>query len=918
MQPQQPHYVLQIHFVGRPAAVQTFTAARVVVGRDAGDIVLADTEASATHAELEFQNGQLVVRDLGSSNGTWKDGRNLPQFAMSAGESFTCGKTVITVTHIVGAAHQAAGATVMGDGSKMIAELQRQKAAMAAAAAPPVTKGSSALPIALGLGAVVLIGGGATAFFMMRSSDAPVTTAAAEVDEPDVEVTEPDVPPMPKLDVPMPVPDEKDPDEDAPVVEKDMGELYKQVGAATVVIRVPGSVGSGSIIDPKGVILTNHHVIDGGEREGLRIKVDVTLGTYSEELQAFEPREKTLKAYVLEVDIDHDLALIQLIDPPADLPSLSLSEKAPYPGQRVAAVGHAGAGLLWALKGGEVSSTGKLAGHTDLALDGASGAQKEHLAQLKAKMDKQGRVIQSTAKILPGDSGGPLVSTAGEIVGVNAFVRNDRTTGQWLSFHVHLAEVQALMAEIPDHPLDFIPDPWTGAAATVHGGDVDLDGRIDTVVASSGGFGGSIAYFLDLDQSSLGKGEALPSWDDLTKDDDRPFDPELIVADDGGNRSVWYDTDDDGHFDVYMLGSVGNLTDAYRVPRDGSATRDADLLVREGLSGTLFVDTDVKERFAQIGPIVFPGAVEPADGGVAMPNPRVKAETFLAADHDGDGTNDTFAEATYFHRRFMFDLDQNAGVNSGYDMARNVGSADVEVVVLEQGASRWVWYDSDDDGTLETVLHTAVLGFEGASKSWVSQTPSAGNLGRVLLRQDLVAGDDARARFAAAVPKAMHGQVAQTGQGIDSFPPLTFGPRASVAIRDAAGLTNAVAMVTEYGRDLVLVDLDGDTAPEGTSNVELAKLARAGSFDAEFAMLKVNEARWAFYDTDGKNGFDMVVVASTPKDRTPTAAYSIGKGGVVTEMEAGASLVRTGPFRKPLRAPFEKAAPTLFPGQVTE
>ena len=36
----------------------------------------------------------------------------------------------------------------------------------------------------------------------------------------------------------------------------------------------------------------------------------------------------------------------------------------PYPGQKVAALGHAGAGMLWAIKGGEISGTGKLAGHT--------------------------------------------------------------------------------------------------------------------------------------------------------------------------------------------------------------------------------------------------------------------------------------------------------------------------------------------------------------------------------------------------------------------------------------------------------------------------------------------------------------------------------------------------------------------------
>ena len=318
--------------------------------------------------------------------------------------------------------------------------------------------------------------------------------------------------------------------------------------------------------------------------------------------------------------------------------------------------------------------------------------------------------------------------------------------------------------------------------------------------------------------------------------------------------------------------------------------------------------------------MVFPGAAESSDGEVIIPNPKASAESLLASDHDGDGTLDTFIESTYFHRRYLFDLDQNVGASNGGEMARMVTTADFEVVVLEQGASRWAWYDADDDGTLETILHTNVLGFTGTSEAWVSGTPASEQLGRALLRQDLLAAKDARTRFATAVAKAMPGTKAQSGVGIESFPDLSFGPRASVAIRDSGGLRNAVAMVTEYGRDLVLIDLDGDSAGEGVNHQELAKDVRAGKFDAEFAMLKVADVRWTFYDSDGKGGFDWVVVASTPGDRAPKAAFKVGAGGAVQPQESpGTSLLRTEIFtKKRLREAFAKAVPPLFPGQLED
>ena len=63
----------------------------MVIGRESGDIILGDKESSAMHAELEFTQGRVIVRDLGSRNGTLKDGQRLPQFALFPGQAFRCG-----------------------------------------------------------------------------------------------------------------------------------------------------------------------------------------------------------------------------------------------------------------------------------------------------------------------------------------------------------------------------------------------------------------------------------------------------------------------------------------------------------------------------------------------------------------------------------------------------------------------------------------------------------------------------------------------------------------------------------------------------------------------------------------------------------------------------------------------------------
>jgi hypothetical protein len=128
------YYVLEIHRPGQQPETRSIAAVRQVLGRDGGDIAVMDPLASAMHAEIEFQNGQLVVRDLGSSNGTWKNERVMPQFALSEGEEFRIGKTRLKIARVVGGQPLSSGGTVMG-APGMVAQAKAQQAAMAAQAA---------------------------------------------------------------------------------------------------------------------------------------------------------------------------------------------------------------------------------------------------------------------------------------------------------------------------------------------------------------------------------------------------------------------------------------------------------------------------------------------------------------------------------------------------------------------------------------------------------------------------------------------------------------------------------------------------------------------------------------------------------------------------------------------------------------
>jgi serine protease Do len=145
--------------------------------------------------------------------------------------------------------------------------------------------------------------------------------------------------------------------------------------------------GSGVVMDGRGDIVTNRHVVSGAT------KVKVTFS---------DGREFSAKT--LGMDSETDVAVIRLEKPPRDLVAARLGDSdALEVGEWVLAIGSP-LGLDQTVTAGIVSGKGKVGRHVQM-----SGGRVRHY-------------IQTDAKINPGNSGGPLVNLSAEVVGINTLI----------------------------------------------------------------------------------------------------------------------------------------------------------------------------------------------------------------------------------------------------------------------------------------------------------------------------------------------------------------------------------------------------------------------------------------------------------------------------------------------------------------
>ena len=721
---------------------------------------------------------------------------------------------------------------------------------------------------------------------------------------------------------------------------KSDAEVYRAVAPATVIVRVPGGLGSGVILDPAGWVLTNHHVIAHGETQDFQTKVTVMLGQMSKKDGGMVRQKKTYEAYVYKADKLRDLALIKISDPPKGLPFVRLAAKNPVPGQRVIAIGHAGAGMLWAIKSGEISALGKLSEQlATLASFKDDAAGREAATSFKKYLDDRnlGLVIQSTCNILPGDSGGPLVTQSGELVGINAFSNRDATTGGLLSFHIHRGEIAKFIKDKPKKAARLIPDPWKDGGGDASYEDADLDGRVDALLLQgrrpcSYCPRQSAAVFIDVDEDSYKGKSALPALSDVFEK--HQFDAELVYLQVERDAYLWYDTDNDGRFDLLLVdpGTTGRSSAAYRIEKDGDLKKDTSLGIGRVVRPSLLSTADLRPRLARIARAAFPDRYVEASAnlGETLPEPVGQTGTGYTADMDHDGRKDAVRIETAFSTRLILDVDEGSVPSlSASVTADKLGSSfDPEVSIVSQSTHMWVWYDTDDDGRFDLVLHSPGSRLYVAADAWSvdasgRKTARLDQVGRKLIRPGLLQNATMASRMKTMVEKSFLSIMSATDEGISSFPdPIKDHRGAGYELLDVKAAKKSVVVISAQGSDGYLVDLDENSLKnKNVKKLDIGKLVSSGKFDAEFAYFQRNGLAWAFYDTDNDGSYDIVLYTADPRAGKASHGFRVDKSGKVSldATLAGTNLVTHSLFKKKRdQDKLEKLGKQLFGDKALE
>jgi serine protease Do len=166
------------------------------------------------------------------------------------------------------------------------------------------------------------------------------------------------------------------------------------------------ALGSGFIVDSRGYIITNNHVVDKADKIFVKLSTDPD-----------SQSEHGRPAHVVGFDTETDIAVIK-IDAPQPLPTVKLgNSEGAQVGDWVLAIGSPFS-LSETVTAGIVSAKNRSIQDTS-----AGGAPNQFQ-----------KFIQTDAAINPGNSGGPLVDMAGQVIGMNTAIYTQSMGSQGVGF----------------------------------------------------------------------------------------------------------------------------------------------------------------------------------------------------------------------------------------------------------------------------------------------------------------------------------------------------------------------------------------------------------------------------------------------------------------------------------------------------
>lgn len=183
-------------------------------------------------------------------------------------------------------------------------------------------------------------------------------------------------------------------------------EVYEKASPAVVSISVSGSRGSGSIITPDGLVLTNAHVIANARTNVVTVVM---------------ADRRRLRADIIAIaDNGLDLAVLKIRDQ-NNLPTIPIANPdSVRVGQRAFAIGN------------------------------PFGLQGTFTTGIISRIDSQRGLIQTDAAINPGNSGGPLLNSKGELIGVNTaiFTTRENAGNIGIGFAISTDRIQPFLTAV--------------------------------------------------------------------------------------------------------------------------------------------------------------------------------------------------------------------------------------------------------------------------------------------------------------------------------------------------------------------------------------------------------------------------------------------------------------------------------------